>query len=149
MTRSRMFTVGMGEPDRDADDEPLVVDPDQRQWEGWPADRRGARGEIAWKTLFSADLVASDSLSLGIARLRPGEALREHRHPQSEVYLVLAGEIRLTVAGRGRRVTAGEAAFVAGQALHAVVNEGGEEARFAYVFAVDSADEVTYEFPHE
>lgn len=127
----------------------VVVADDEREWEGWPADQVPVRGEVRWKTMLSACRAASDSITLGVGRLRSGEHLREHRHPQSEAYLVLAGELTLRVAGESQRVRPGDAAFVSGGALHSLVNEGADETRFAYAFAADAAQEIAYEFPGE
>jgi mannose-6-phosphate isomerase-like protein (cupin superfamily) len=127
--------------------EAVVVREAEREWEGWTAEERLERGEATWKTLISSDRTATHSLTLGIARLRPGERLREHRHPQAEVYVVLSGELALTVGDELLLLEEGASAWVPGGALHSCANRGVSETRFAYAFAVDSAAEIAYDFP--
>ena len=64
--------------------EAVVVHEDDRKWERWPDEQVAERGNVVWKTLISAGLTRSDSLTLGIALLAPGETLRPHRHEQAE-----------------------------------------------------------------
>jgi quercetin dioxygenase-like cupin family protein len=127
----------------------VVVRESEREWQGWPEDQRSQRGEVRWKTLVSSDLTASDSLTLGIARLGPGERLREHRHPQAEAYVVLSGELCLSVAGAEHRVEVGACAWVPGGTVHSCANDGTVETRFAYAFAADSEAEIAYDFGRE
>lgn len=119
------------------------ADRDREDW-GDLADRRGA---VSWKTLIDATSVGSHSLALGLASLRPGEALEPHRHPQVEVYLVMAGEVIVTACGAEHLLGPGDAAFFPGGELHGCRNEASEEASIAFVFAADSASEVEYSFP--
>jgi quercetin dioxygenase-like cupin family protein len=121
--------------------EPSVVHEQERDEERWPGDEAGG----SWKTLISGGLTPSESLTLGIARLGPGEILHTHRHAQPEVYLVLAGSGVVTVAGEASDVRAGSAVFIPGNALHSL-EAAGEELRLAYAFAADSMDDVEYHF---
>src|SRR5215217_962632 len=103
--------------------EPVVVHQDGRTWERWPSEQVAQRGDVAWKTLISAGLTRSDSLTLGIAKLAPGKRLHAHRHEQAEAYLVLAGS-----------------------AVHSVESTGQTDLRVAYVFAADAFEDVEYVF---
>ena len=76
----------------------------------------------------------------------PTEALREHRHHQAEIYLVLEGAGSVTIDGKARPVAAGCAVFIPGNALHSCENTGTSELQFAYVLAADSFEEVEYIF---
>ena len=107
-----------------------------------------ARGTVQWRTLLSADRTPTDSLTLGIAELAPGEleALSCHRHPQAEVYYVLSGEGIVTIADRQHLLSPGCAVFIPGNAQHSVRNTSNETLRILYVFAVDSFEQVKYEF---
>jgi mannose-6-phosphate isomerase-like protein (cupin superfamily) len=125
---------------------PVVVDEAAREWETWPEEQLEQRGHVAWKTLISAGLTASDSLTLGIAVVRPGEPLRLHRHAQAEIYLMLDGSAVVMVDGVQQEVTAGAAVFIPGDAVHSIACAAGGEIRFAYAFAADSMDEVEYVF---
>ena len=76
----------------------------------------------------------------------PGEALREHRHRQAEIYLVLQGTGVVRVGGEARPVGAGSAVFIPGNAPHSCENTGAPDLRFAYVFPASSFEEVEYVF---
>ena len=129
--------------------EPVVVAQDEREWEGWPAEQVAERGRVEWRTLISAGLTPSAGLTLGIARIPPGEALREHRHAQEEIYLVLEGEGVVHLAGRPHAVRAGSAVFIPGDVLHGCENAGPGELRLAYAFPADGFDDVVYRFGDE
>lgn len=79
--------------------EPVTVPQDDREWETWPEADAERRGRIFWRTLISGHVTPSDKLTLGVARLAPGEALHEHRHEQAEAYFVLAGSCIVTIDG--------------------------------------------------
>jgi mannose-6-phosphate isomerase-like protein (cupin superfamily) len=124
----------------------VVVDAAAREWETWPQDQLEERGGVEWKTLIDAGVTPSDTLTLGIGLLRPDEPLRLHRHAHPEVYLLLEGTAVVSVDGAEQEVAAGAAVFIPGGARHSIAAAGGGEARFAYVFAADSMDEVEYDF---
>jgi quercetin dioxygenase-like cupin family protein len=121
--------------------EPVFVDEAERGWETWPDDLVDERGHVFWKTL-----VGGEGLTLGIARLAPGEELRRHRHAHAEVYLVSTGAGVVTVDGERRDVGPGSAVFIPGNAEHSCANTGAAELRFAYVLAADAFAEVEYVF---
>ena len=126
------------------DHEPVVVRESAREWETWPDQEVPKKGQTYWKTLVSGDLTHSEALTMGIAKVPPGEALREHR--QAEIYLVLEGTGSITIDGETRPVSAGSAVFISGNALHSCENTGSSDLRFSYVFAADSFEEVEYVF---
>ncbi len=128
------------------DHEPVVVRESAREWETWPDEEVQKRGRIYWKTLVSGDITPSGSLTMGIAKVPPGEALREHRHRQTEIYLVLEGTASITIDGESRPVSAGSAVFIPGNAVHSCENTGSSDLRVTYVFAADSFEEVEYVF---
>jgi quercetin dioxygenase-like cupin family protein len=126
--------------------EPVVVDQEAREWEAWPAEQVAQRGEAEWKTLISAGLTQSASLTMGVARLPPGGSLHPHRHEQPEAYLVLEGSGVVTITGEARALREGVAVFIPANALHSVEATGGSGLRFAYVLAADSFENVEYRF---
>jgi mannose-6-phosphate isomerase-like protein (cupin superfamily) len=126
--------------------EPVVVTGSERTWETWPPEQLAERGTVWWKTLVSAELTPSNALTLGVARVPPGQELRLHRHEQPEVYLILEGAGVVSGADSHRAVSAGDAVFLPGDALHAIRSSGPGELRLAYVIAADSFAEVTYRF---
>ena len=99
------------------------------------------RGRVAFRTV-----AAGEGLTVGVARLAPGDALHEHRHAQAEVYVVLDGAGVVSVDGTTRKLDAGAVLHIPGGALHSFRNTGDVELRFAYVLAADSFDDVEYEF---
>lgn len=109
------------------------------------------RGNVQWRTLLSADRTPTDSLTVGIAELAPDEkdALACHQHAQAEVYYVLSGEGIVTIEDRPHLVSPGSTVFIPGNAKHRVRNTGNKTLRFLYVFAVDSFEQVSYEFADE
>ena len=124
--------------------DPVVVRGGEREWEEME-NGDGTVG-VLFKTLVSSGLTPSEALTLGVAKVPPGGGLREHRHRQAEVYLVLAGEGSVSIGGETRPVEAGSAVFVPGDAWHSCVNTGASELRLAYVIAADSFDDVEYVF---
>ena len=119
---------------------------DDRKWERWPDEQVAERGNVVWKTLISAGLTRSDSLTLGIALLAPGETLRPHRHEQAEAYLVLAGSGIVTIDGSAHVVGPGAGVFIAGNAVHSVESTGRTDLRVAYVLAASAFEDVEYVF---
>jgi quercetin dioxygenase-like cupin family protein len=128
------------------DREPVVVEESAREWETWPEEEVAARGLVYWKTLLSADLTHSEALTMGIAKIPPAEALREHSHRQAEVYLILEGAGSVRIDGEARPVGAGSAVFIPGNVVHSCENTGTSDLLFAYVFPADSFEEVEYVF---
>ena len=129
--------------------EPVVARESEREWETWADQDIAARGRVDWKTLFSQDVTPTEALTLGVARILPGNALNEHRHAEPEIYLVLDGVATVTVAGRESKVEAGAAIFIPGGAVHGCRNAETVELRFAYAFAADSFETIEYVFAPE
>jgi mannose-6-phosphate isomerase-like protein (cupin superfamily) len=125
---------------------PIVSREADREWESWGEEDVPNKGLVYWKTLISRGVTRSQGLTLGVASLPPGGALREHRHTQEEVYLVLDGSGLVRVGAEELAVEAGSAVFVPGDALHSCENTGTSDLRVAYVFPADSFDEVEYVF---
>jgi quercetin dioxygenase-like cupin family protein len=126
--------------------EPVVVQESAREWETWPDEGVTERGLVYWKTLLSADITHSEALTMGIAKIPPGEALHEHRHPQAEVYLILEGRGLLRIDGKPQPIAAGSAVFIPGNTSHSCQNTGATTLRFAYVFPANSFAEIEYTF---
>ena len=126
--------------------EPVIVTLDEREWETWPPEQAAQRGDASWKTLISAGLTESSTLTLGVGRLPPGGVLREHHHQQAEVYLVLDDTGVVTIDGAARPIAPGAAVFVPGGALHSVRCTGTVDLRIAYAFAADSFEQIEYVF---
>jgi mannose-6-phosphate isomerase-like protein (cupin superfamily) len=124
----------------------IAVHESARDWETWPDELLAERGCVLWRTLVSGDLTPSSDLTLGVARIAPGEELRAHRHAPAELYFVLTGEALVTVDGDARTLGPGTAVFIPGNAVHSCANRGSVELRFAYVLAADSFGEVEYLF---
>jgi mannose-6-phosphate isomerase-like protein (cupin superfamily) len=126
--------------------EPVVVQRDDRDWESWPAEQAAQRGDARWKTLISAGVTQSEALTLGVARLPPGGALRAHHHQQHEAYLVLNGTGLVTIDGSSRPVGPGASVFIPGNSVHSIQATGDTDLDFAYVLAADAFEDVEYVF---
>ena len=125
---------------------PTLVHEDDREWEGWPREQVAQRGDVRWRTLISAGVTPSESLTLGVALLAPGETLRAHRHEQAEVYLVLDGAGIVTIDGAPHALEPGTGVFIPGNAVHSVESTGQTDLRVAYVLAADAFEDVEYVF---
>lgn len=117
-----------------------------REWETWSEEEIPEKGLVYWKMLISKGVTSSRNLILGISNLPPGEAVREHRHRQDEVYLVLEGSGLARVGAEELDLEAGCAVFIPGDTLHSSENTGTSDMRAAYVFPADSFDEIEYVF---
>ena len=78
-----------------------------------------ARAELQQRTgELYLEFLRRDSLSCGLYVLEPGAEDPQTPHHEDEVYLVLAGRARLTVAGRDQPVGPGSVVFVARTVPH-------------------------------
>jgi quercetin dioxygenase-like cupin family protein len=111
--------------------------------EGWDDP---ARGSCLWRTMISADVSPTESLSTGIAYFASGETLTPHRHSHPEVYFVLEGELEVTIDGIKHCVKPNTAIFIPGNAEHGTINATSKPARIFYSFAADRFSDVKYQF---
>jgi len=126
--------------------EPVVVREGDLEWETWPDEDVAKRGLVYWKTLVSRDVTHSDALTMAIAKIPPGEALRKHRHRQAEIYFILEGTGLVEIDSEARSVTAGSTVFIPGDTVPCCENTGASALRCAYVFPADSFEEIEYVF---
>jgi mannose-6-phosphate isomerase-like protein (cupin superfamily) len=78
-----------------------------------------ARAEVQHRTgELYLEFLRRDSLSCGLYVLEPGADDPQTPHQEDEVYVVLAGRARLTVAGRDQPVGPGSVVFVARTVPH-------------------------------
>ena len=69
--------------------------------------------------------------SLAEARLAPGRATTPHHHKVTEeIYYILSGSARMTLAGESRLVVPGDAIAIPPGLVHTIENTGGEELVF-------------------
>jgi mannose-6-phosphate isomerase-like protein (cupin superfamily) len=125
---------------------PIVSREVDQEWETWSEEDIPQKGLVYWKTLISKGVTRSQNLTLGVASLPPDGALREHRHAQEEVYLVLEGSGLVRVGDEELTVEAGSAVFIQGDAPHSCENTGVSDLRVAYVFPADAFEDVEYVF---
>jgi len=97
--------------------------------EGWDDP---IRGRVAWRTLFSGNVTATDRLTCGLAVLGPGGWLGLHRHAAAEVYHVIEGEGLVTLAGAEHPVTEGSAVSIPAEVEHGIRNSAPTVLRFFY-----------------
>jgi mannose-6-phosphate isomerase-like protein (cupin superfamily) len=78
-----------------------------------------ARSELQDRTgELYLEFLRRDSLSCGLYVLEPGADDPQQPHQEDEVYVVLAGRARLTVAGQDQPVGPGSVVFVARTVAH-------------------------------
>jgi mannose-6-phosphate isomerase-like protein (cupin superfamily) len=69
--------------------------------------------------------------SLAEARLAPGGSTAPHFHPATEeIYYILEGTGRMTIAGETRDVNAGDAIAIPPGAIHTITNHGSTTLKF-------------------
>jgi unsaturated pyranuronate lyase len=62
----------------------------------------------------------SDQMSFAHYDIDAGSSIHEHHHPHEEVWVVIEGELEVTVAGETRKAGPGTVAVVPPDALHSV-----------------------------
>ena len=116
----------------------------------WPVEAapENANPNVRWRTLVSDDRTQSDSLTVGVAELKPGDPseMRFHWHDPSEVYFVLSGEGVVCIDDQDYPIGPGATVFIPGKAWHAARSTGTETLRIFYAFGVSSLDKVEYHF---
>lgn len=120
----------------------VLVDEADRPTERWDTP---ARGSIAWKTLISGDVTATDTLVCGIAIMGAGDTFALHSHPQPEVYFGLEGAVMVHIDGTAHRLAPGVALFIPGNAVHGVLL-ADQPVRWFYTFAADAFGDIAYTF---
>lgn len=127
---------------------PVVIHEQDCETEDWSQEGRDL---VSWKTLISADRTPTDSITMGIAEIKPGgteKDLHLHRHEAAEAYYILSGNGYVNIDGKVSKLSIGTAVFVPSNSLHAIGNDGDAVLRVLYVFGVNSFDEVKYVFPN-
>src|SRR5262245_37176615 len=127
----------------------LFVVASEREWEGWDDAHLRQVSPIAWRTLISGGKTDSYGLTMGLCEIPPGARLIRHRHPEEEVYYILAGEGQMEIDQQSALVNAGMAVFIPGNAEHAFTNASSYPLRFIYVFPADSFQQIEYTFLEE
>jgi mannose-6-phosphate isomerase-like protein (cupin superfamily) len=99
---------------------------------------------VKWKFLIDADFDGSSSLSLGFAEIAPGDDLTLHYHSPAEIYVVTNGTGILNKSGELEIIKKSDVVYVAGNAEHALRNNGKETLEFYWIFPTDRFSEVKY-----
>ena len=124
----------------------LFVMGSEREWESWTDEDLRRLSPIFWRTLISADKTDSYGLTMGLCEIPPGARLIRHRHPEEEVYYILAGEGHMEIDQETRIISSGMAIFIPGNAEHALTNKDVFPLRFVYIFPADSFQQIQYTF---
>jgi len=101
---------------------------------------------VRWKFLIDSDFDGSSSLSLGYVEIAPGGDLTLHYHSPTEIYVVTNGTGILNKSGELETIKKGDVVYIAGNAEHALKNNGKEMLEFYWIFPTDRFSEVEY-FP--
>ena len=99
---------------------------------------------VRWKFLIDSDFDGSSGLSLGFAEVAPGGHLTLHYHSPAEIYVVTNGTGILNKSGEHEIVKKGDVVYIAGNAEHALKNNGKETLEFYWIFPTDRFSEVEY-----
>jgi len=101
---------------------------------------------VRWKFLIDSDFDGSSGLSLGFAEVDPGGYITLHYHSPAEIYVVTNGTGILNKSGEHEIIKKGDVVYIAGNAEHALKNNGKETLEFYWIFPTDRFSEVEY-FP--
>lgn len=118
----------------------------EQEWESWDDPQLRRLSPLFWKTLISGDKTDSYGLTMGICEIPPETRLIRHRHPEEEIYYILAGEGRMEIENQATFISSGMSVFIPGNAEHALSNTGAHSLRFIYVFPADSFQQIHYTF---
>ena len=99
---------------------------------------------VRWKFLIDADYTKSSGLSLGFAEIAPGGDLTLHYHSPAEIYVVTNGSGMLNKSGELEEIKKGDVVYIAGNAKHALKNNGKETLGFYWIFPTARFSEVKY-----
>ena len=105
---------------------------------------RYGRGSV--ERIVDGDIGAS-GVDLHVNRIRAGTAPGPyHLHTEAEnVYLVLAGDVVVRIAGEDHRLGPGDAAFIPPGVPHSATNEGSDDAELIEIYAPATVDFVEVE----
>ena len=67
-------------------------------------------------------IIAGQNMTVVFFSLAPGATVPEHAHPHEQIGTVLKGRIELTIAGKKKVVSAGDAYHIAGDVVHSGQN---------------------------
>jgi mannose-6-phosphate isomerase-like protein (cupin superfamily) len=96
------------------------------------------RGRLRSHFLMDAGDLGSRNLTVTWVDVPPGAEQRAHSHPDSEqVYVIVRGQGRMSVAGDFEDVGEGDLVFIPPATNHAIVNDGTED--LVYVTAASPA----------
>ena len=99
---------------------------------------------VRWKFLIDADFMGSSGLSLGFVEIAPSGDLTLHYHSPAEIYVVTNGKGILNKSGELEEIKKGDVVYIAGNAKHALKNDGKETLEFYWIFPTDTFSEVEY-----
>jgi len=91
--------------------------------------------------LLDAHDVDSAALAVSWVEVEPGECQEPHRHPEQQIYVVIAGRERMRVHHETTELGRGGLAYVPPNAVHGIQNLGEEPLRYVAVAtpAIDMA----------
>lgn len=105
-----------------------------------------ARGRLSFRSLIDGDATPTSQLTFGTAVVEVNGFLALHRHPQAEIYYILAGTADVTINGVLHTAEAGTGIFIPSNAEHGIVNVSSQSVKFLYGFAADRFSDIPYTF---
>jgi len=86
------------------------------------------RGRLRSHFLMDAGDLGSRNMTVTWVDVPPGAEQRAHSHPDAEqVYVIVRGRGRMSVAGDVEDVGAGDLVFIPPSTAHGIVNDGSED----------------------
>ena len=119
-----------------AADQPLApIQSFAKPFDTLPVHQNGAN---ASRPILDGTTHSNDHLEVHETTLAPGSSPHPpHRHPHEELFLIMQGELAVTISGKTTVIGPGSAAFVHSGALHGVLNPGTAPAQY-FVVAIGS-----------
>jgi quercetin dioxygenase-like cupin family protein len=91
-------------------------------------------GQNESRAILDGDLHTGEHLEVHETTLAPGsEPHPPHRHEHEELFLLMKGNVAVTIEGKTTLIGPGSAAFIHSNELHGVHNPGPEKAQYFVV----------------
>lgn len=115
--------------------EPSSLPSGAYRFEDLPVDKQK---EATYRDILRGNTHAGTALEVHETVLEPGAMPHPpHHHLHEEMFLVSAGTLEITIAGKSTKLTPGSAAFVASNEQHGIRNTGDIPAQY-FVIALGS-----------
>jgi len=94
--------------------------------------------------MFGRGDAGEDALAVTWVDVLPHSKQRLHNHPEVQVYVIIAGQGLMHVAGESQQVQAGDLVYIPSNAMHGIDNTGA--ATLSYVSAANPAFDLPFAY---